>query len=170
MADTRQAHEPMRQPTPATLHHNDGKLYPCEWCSCATHQKCKVLTPSCDIYTVDDDNKPCHVSMCDKQCCLNYQNWCRSLIPGLTSRPKGKPYNWISVTFNGIYVPDEGYALHKDWCVQFLLIKKGRRTGMIITPYGDKTVFWGGEYLTPGIHVSLKALRKWYRYKKLDNS
>jgi hypothetical protein len=158
------APKPVRQPTPVTLHHNDEKLYPCEWCSYATRQKCKVLTSSCDIYTDDDDNKPCYVSMCNKKCCWDYQKWCMGLVPGLNSRPKGDPINLIRVTFNGIFVPYEGDALHDEWCVQFFLIRKGRRTGMIITPYDDKTVYWGQEFLTPGIHVSLNKLRKWFPY------
>jgi hypothetical protein len=153
--------EPVRQPTPATLRYNDGELYKCENCGSLTLNKFNVVPELNDI-NVHNDFKPHYVSMCGIQCCLDYQKWCRSLIPGLNSRPKGYPNNLIHVTFNGIYVPGDGDALHKDWCVQFILVKKGRRTGMIITPYGDKTVMWDGERLTPSIHVSLNMLRKWY--------
>jgi hypothetical protein len=149
----------VRQPTPAPLYYNDGNSYPCEYCGNLTVKKVQNLIPMRDIYA--DNNKPCHVSMCNVQCWRDYQSWCMSLLPGLNSRPKGLPSNMIHIAFNGIKVPQNGDALHDEWRVQFVLVKEGRRTGMVVTPEEDESVEVYGAIVTPCIFMSLNRLKKW---------
>lgn len=154
MPSTQSAPEPGRHPRPVILRHKDGKLYLCECCGLLTPKKYSVLTSTADIDDNDDDD-PRYVSMCNDKCCWDYQNWCKSLIPGL-------PSNKLRITFDGICVPYNGGALHDKWRVQFVLVKEGRRTCMIVTPYDDEDVIWGEVYLTHGIPIPLNRLRKMY--------
>ena len=142
----------VRQPTPAPLYYNDGKSYQCAYCGFLTVKKVRILKPTLDID--DDDDELCYVSMCNVRCWRDYQNWCMSLIPGL-------PSNKLRITFDGIYVPYNGGALHDKWRVQFVLVKEGRRTGMVVTPIEDESVKVNGAIVTPCIFMSLNSLRKW---------
>ncbi len=151
MPSAQSAPDPVRHPRPVTVRHNDGNSYQCEMCGCSTVKKYPILIPKYDIN--DDNDDPRYVSMCNRECCRNYQNWCKSLIPGLQS-------NLLHMTFNGICVPGDGGVLHDEWCVQFVLVKEGRRTGMNITPYNNESVKWGRDDVTPVIHMSLNRLRK----------
>ncbi len=141
----------VRQPTPAPLYYNDGKLHQCAYCGFLTVKKVRILTSKYDI--TDDNNEPCYVSMCNDTCCRNYQIWCMGLIPGLQS-------NLLRMTFNGICVPGDGGAQHDEWRVQFVLVKEGRRTGMVVTPNKNESVEVNGAIVTPCIFMSLNRLRK----------
>ena len=146
--------EPARHPRPVTVRHNDGKLYLCECCGLLTPIKYSVLIPTADINDDNDDNdEPRYVSMCNDTCCRNYQNWCKGLIPGLQS-------NLLRMTFNGICVPGDGGALYDEWQVQFVLVKEGRRTCLVVSPSNGDWVKWYGDMLSPCIALSLRTVRK----------
>jgi hypothetical protein len=157
---------PVRNHRPVTLREKTDKGHPCEWCGEQTYCRTEVLVPVNDIDDLHDGK--CYATFCDRTCLGQYHKWCKELVPGLPRRHQypGDHPDMIHMTFKGIYVPGEGDALHDKWSIQYVLLKEGRRTGMVLTPrdYDGSydRVKWGDERCTPSIFVSLRELRNWY--------
>jgi hypothetical protein len=157
---------PVRESRPVTLREKADNDHHCEWCGQNTCCRTKVLLPVIDIDEPHDGK--CYATFCDRTCFGQYHKWCKELVPGLPHRYQypGDHPDMIRTTFKGMYVPGDGDALHDKWSVQYVLLKEGRRTGMVLTPRDYNgfydSVKWGGERCTPSIFVSLHDLRKWF--------
>jgi len=152
-----------RQPIPVTLREKGDFGHKCEWCQCNTNARHPILLSKQNVY--DNEWRLNYASICP-ECIPMYTKWVLGLVPGLPHRlryPEDKP-DVIRMSFKDYYVPRQGNSLHDMWILHPILLKKGRKTGMVLTPCdwdGDyETVVYEGELCIPSLFLSLKKLRR----------
>ena len=150
----------VRHPRPVTVLHKKEESQ-CEWCGKLTTSSFRIHIQVNNIWDVEEKEDEPRAPICNLECLLEYQKWCRSLLPGLEYRSKypGDPADLVRLTFSGIFIKYEGEALHHNWRIQMCLLKYKKRTGMVVMPYNKEHVKWDDEPCTPCFFFSLKQLR-----------
>jgi hypothetical protein len=152
-----------RQPLPVTLRKQGDVGHKCECCSGMTNARHSILLFTQDVYS--HEVRPNYASICPG-CIPMYTKWVLGLVPGLPYRPRypESHQDVVYLTFDGICKTHQGGALHDMWILHPILLKKGSRTGMVLTPCdweGDyETVEYEGELCVPSLFLSLKKLRR----------